>query len=109
MQLALGDVLQVFVNRQLEGRSGCRRALEAAEGLVPRVRLNQDGAGLAPNLRVVGVFDAAQPLVVDSDPAEQVRRELLVRVEPLAFLDGADAVEMEIGDAPRLIGGDLAP
>src|SRR3954465_13043400 len=41
----------------------------------------RDRARLAANLRIVGVLEAAEPVVVDPDPAEQVRRQLLVRIE----------------------------
>lgn len=54
-------------------------------------------------------LDAAHPVVVDTDPAEQVRRQLPVRVEPLALLQETDPVEVERGDALGLFGGDLPP
>ena len=74
VQLALGDVLQVLVDRQLERRSGGRQARDArAERVLPRVGLNQHRAGLAANLRVVRRLDAAQPDVVDADVSEQMR------------------------------------
>ena len=66
----------------------------------------EDRAGLAANLRVVGRLEAAQPVVVDADVAEQVRGELLVRVEALALLDEADAVEIQRGDALGAWSGD---
>jgi hypothetical protein len=107
VQFAFGDVLQVLVDRQLNARSGRRRTLEAAERVAARVRLHHDGAGLAADLRVVGVFEAAQPLVVDPHPAEQVRRQLFVRVEALALFDEANAIQVQGGDALRLIRRDL--
>ena len=79
VQLALGDVLQVLVDRQLDGRAGRRRPLDPAERLAPRVGLDEHRAALAANLRVVGRLDAAEADVVDADVAEQVRRQLLVR------------------------------
>src|SRR5439155_24410932 len=104
---AFGAALEVCGDRQLAARAGGRWPLRSAEGLMARVGAHQDGAGLAANLRIVGVLEAAQPLGVDADPAEQVRRQLLVRIEPLALLDEADAVEVQRGDALRLIGRDL--
>ena len=71
---------------------GGRRPLEAAEGVPPGVGVNEDRAGLAANLRVVGPLEPFEAVVVDADVAEQVRRELLVRVEAAALLDEADAV-----------------
>ena len=106
-ELAFGDVLEVLVDGQLDARTGGRRTLEAAEGVAAGVGVHRDRAGLAANLRVVGVLEAAQPLVVDADPAEQVRGQLLVRVETLALLDEADAVEVQRGDPLRLIRRDL--
>ena len=49
------------------------------------------------------------PLLSMPDPAEQMRRQLLVRVEALALLDEADAVQVQRGDAARLIRRDLPP
>ena len=46
VQLALGDVLQVLVDGQLDGRSGGRRPLEAAERVAPRVGLDEHRARL---------------------------------------------------------------
>ena len=80
VQLALGDVLQVLVDRQLDastpvvgGRSTRLNAWRRASvwtRIVP---------GLAADLRVVGRLEAAQAVVVDADVAEQVRGQLLVR------------------------------
>ena len=78
-QLALGDVLQVLVDRQLERRARRRRPLDAAERLPPRVGLDEHRAGAAADERVVGRLDAAQADVVDADVAEHVRRQILVR------------------------------
>src|SRR5262249_45012959 len=103
MQLALGDVLEILVDGQLDGRTGCRRTLEAAERMSPRVGLNEDRPLLAADLRIVGVLEAAQAGVVDSHIPEEVRGELLVRIETPALLDEADPLEVERGDAARLI------
>ena len=104
-QLALGDVLQVFVDRQLDGRAGRRRALEPAEGAAARVGLIQQLAQRAADLAVVGGFDARQPVVVDADKTEQLRGELLFRIEPAVFLDEVDAFEVQRRDAACLMRG----
>ena len=72
-QLALGDVLQILIDRQLERRTGGRRPLHAAERVPPRIGLDQDRAGLAPDERVVRPLDAAETDVVHPDIAEHVR------------------------------------
>ena len=107
VQLALGDVLQVPVDRQLDRGAGGRRALDAAEDVPAAVGRDQDRAGLSANLRVVRRLDAAQPVVVDADVSERVRREVLVGIEAAAFLDEPDAVELERRDAPRRVGRNL--
>jgi hypothetical protein len=49
-QFALGQVLQVLVDRQLKRRSGGRRLLEAAERMAPGVGLHVHRAGLPADL-----------------------------------------------------------
>src|SRR3954468_16294624 len=71
--------------------------------------MHEDRPGLPANLRVEGRFEAAQAGVVDAHPAEEMRRELLVRVKTLALFREADAVEIQLRDPPRLIRRDLAP
>ncbi len=61
-QLALGDVLQVLVDRQLDRCAGCRRTLETAERAAARVGLVEQLALLAADLAVVGGLDAAPAL-----------------------------------------------
>ncbi len=107
VQLALGDVLQVFVDRQLDRRPGSRRPLEAIERVAARVGVDEDLAFLAANLRVVGRLDAAQALVVQADEPEEVRRELGVGIVAAALLEEADAFEIESGDLLRFLRRDL--
>ena len=97
-QLALGDVLQVLVDRQLDGRAGRRRTLEPAEGAAARVGLIEQLAERAADLAVVGGLDAGEPFVVDADESQQLRGELLLRIEAAVFLDEPDAFEVELGD-----------
>ena len=107
-QLPLSDVLEVLVDRQLDARSRSRRPLEAAEGMAPRVGVNQNRPGLAADLGVVRVLEPVQPGVVEADIAEQMRRQLLVGIETPALLDEADAVEIQRRDAAGLLGRNLA-
>ena len=97
-QLALGDVLQVLVDRQLERRAGGRRPLDAAERVARGVGLDR-----APCPRGRGSACRRSPRcrrgrVVDADVAEHVRGELPVRVEAPALLHEADAFELQVGD-----------
>ena len=107
VQLALGDVLQVLVDRQLDRRPGRRRPLETIERVAARVGVNEDLAFLAANLRVVGRLDTAQTLVVQADEPEEVRRELGVGIVAAALLEEADAFEIERGDLLRFLRRDL--
>src|SRR6185436_18003017 len=104
----LCDVLQVLVNRQLNGRPGRWRTLEAAERVPAGVRLHEHLAGPSADLLVVRRLEAGEPRVVDADITEEAGRELLVRIEAAALRQEADAVEVQRRDAARLIGRDLA-
>src|SRR5439155_4067435 len=108
-QLAFGNVLEILVECQLDGGARCGRTLVPTERVTPGVGLNEDGSGLAANLLVVGVLEAAQAVVVDSDVPEQMRGQLLVWIEPPRFLEKADGVQVQRGDTARLIGRDLTP
>ena len=73
VQFALGDVLEILVDRQLEARAGgrhVRRPLEAAEGMTPGVRVNLDFAVLAADLFLVGELDAREAVVVETNVPE---------------------------------------
>ena len=72
-----------------------------------RVGLNEDRARLAADERVVGPFDPAEPDVVDTDVAKQVRRQLAVRVAPLVLANESDAFHLQVGHTSRLIGRHL--
>ena len=109
VELALDDVLQVLVDRQLDGRADRRRPLEPAERVPFRVRLHEDAAALAADAGIVGGLETAQAVVVDADVAEHVRPELLVGIEALVLLHEPDAVEIQLLDAAFLVGRDLAP
>ena len=97
-QLALGDVLQIFVNRQLDGRARRRRTLEPAEGVPARVGLIEQLSQGAADLAVVGGLDAGEPFVVDADESQQLSGELFLRIEPAVFFDEPDAFEIELRD-----------
>ena len=105
-QLALDDVLELLVDGQLEGAAGGGQPLDAAEAAAPGVDLHQHLAVAAADHRVVGRLDAAQAAVVDADVAEQLRRQLLLRVVAAALLHEADALEIEGGDPRRRLRGD---
>ena len=107
-QLALGDVLQVLVDRQLDRRAGGGWPLETAEGAPARVGLVQQLSERAADLAVVRRLDAGEPFVVGADEAEQLRGKLLLRIEAAIFLDESDALEVELGDARRLRRRDTA-
>jgi hypothetical protein len=97
-QLALGDVLKVLVNGQLDGRASGRRPLQTAEGTAPCVFFVEQLALRATDLTVVGRFEARKALVVHPNEAEQLRRELFLGIEPPILLDEPDAIERQIGN-----------
>jgi hypothetical protein len=103
-QLALGDVLEVLIDGQLERRAGGRWPLDPAEGMPARIGLNQDGARLAADERVVRAFDPAEPDVVDADVAQDVRRQVAVRVAPLVLADEPNPFHLQFSHPECLIG-----
>ena len=105
-QLALGDVLQVLVDRQLDGGARRRRPLEPAERAAARVGLVEQLALRAADLAVVGRLDAGEPFVVDADETQQLRRQLLLRIEAAVFLDETDALEVRARQCACACGGD---
>ncbi len=108
LQLALGDVLQVLVDGQLEVGARGRRPLDPAECVALGVGLNEHRARVSFDQIVIRRLDAREAGVVDADVAEQVRGQLLVGVEAPVFLHETDAFELQVGDAPRLVGRHLA-
>ncbi len=71
-ELSLGDVLQVGIERELERGTRRRGSLQPAEGSTPGISLDKDLPGTSGDLVVIGRLDPAQPLVVDTDVAEDV-------------------------------------
>ena len=68
VQLALGDVLQVLVDRQLDGRSGGRRPFEPAEGADGARRSESRIVPVLPRIcGVVGGLESAEAGVVETD------------------------------------------
>ena len=108
-QLALGDELEVLIDGQLEGRAGGGRALDLAEdALLPRVRLHEQLALPAAHLGVVRRLEAAETGVVETDVAEHVRGQLLVRIVAAALLEEPDPLQLELADPLLFVGRDLA-
>ena len=103
IELALRDVLQVLVDRELHRRTGGRRPFGPAVGVPSRVGLHEDLSRFAADQRIVRRLQAAEPLVIDAHPSDQMRRQFLVRIKPLAFRHEADAFEVELVDAPLLL------
>ncbi len=77
--------------------------------MAPRVDLDEDLPVAAANVLVVRRFDATQPDIVDANVAEQVRRQILLRVVATALLEEPDAGKAERSNAVRHVGRHLAP
>ena len=96
LQLPLGDVLQVLIDRQLERRAGRGLALDVArQRLTAGIALNQHSAVAAAHLDVEGRLEPAEPGVVETDVTEHVRQQLALRIEAAALLEEPDALELE--------------
>jgi hypothetical protein len=91
LQLALDDVLEIEIDRQLDRRAGSRRLLDARlQPVVARIPLDQNPAFVAANLRVVRRFDPAQPRVLVADKSQHVRAQVEVGVIPARLADEDD-------------------
>jgi hypothetical protein len=75
--------------------------------VAPGVGLNQHRARASLDQRVIGGLDAVEPGVVDAHVSEHMGGELLVGIEAPVLLHETDALELEIGNATRLIGRHL--
>src|SRR3982751_1632931 len=91
-KLALGDVLEVLIDCELDARAGGRRPLDATEHRVALgIGLYEDLAILAADLRVVRRLDASEADVVEPHVPEDVRGELRLRIVAAALLQQHDA------------------
>ena len=101
-QLALGDVLQVLVDRQLEAVTGGGAALLAdRDRLLQAVGLQQDPAIPSADPAVVDRLDPGQSTVVRPDVTEQRGAQLPLRVVAAALLVDGHAGKVEREDAGR--------
>ncbi len=108
-QLALSDVLQVQIERELDGRTRGRRLLNARiHALSARVHLEQHAPRAAPNDAVVSTFDTAEPFIVDTDEAEYVRGQFQFRVIAARPRDDANAGQLQGLQPWNLVGHDLS-
>src|SRR5262249_56796077 len=83
-QLALGQGLDLGVERELDARALHRRVGHsgAKKLATARVPLDSDAERLAANLLVEAALESRQPLGVGADEPEDVRGELTVRIHP---------------------------
>jgi len=107
-QLALGDVLQAFVDRQLERSAARRCALEAAEHMTARVVLHDQLAFVSAHDLVVGGFEALEADVVEPDVSKRVRAKLLVPLPVVSRLCGTQVrIDRHLGvDDNRRVAGE---
>src|SRR4029453_1865537 len=85
VELSFGDMLEELVDGQLERRPRRRRLLDPAENLVLCVSVNDHLTVFSADRLVECELDAAQAVIVDTNPAQQMRGELLVRIVTQAF------------------------
>ncbi len=76
----------------------------AVQPLLPRIGLHQQLALPAPHLGVVRGLEAAEPGVVETDVAEHVRGQLLVRIVAAALLEEPDPFQLQIADPLLFVG-----
>src|SRR3954451_9960459 len=107
-ELAVGDELQVLVDRQLEAGAGGREVLLARRHrLSPAVALQEDLSFLAADLVVERGFETGEAEIVDPDVSKQVRSELVVRVVTPALLVEEHPGKIQRLDATCFLGCDL--
>ena len=95
-ELALHDVLQRRIQRQLEGGARGRRGGHAVKRVALGIGGHQRLAVFAANQIVVLQLDASQPAVVEPDIPEHARHQLPHRVEAAALLAQTDAVQLQV-------------
>ena len=94
-QLALGNVLDFFVQRQYHVRAAFTLCFSTIEPALTRVRHHNNLFALAPDLAVQLVFDSAQALFIEIDEAENVRSKVALRINALILLLEVDAFQVQ--------------
>src|SRR5579862_402051 len=90
-ELFFGDVLNIFVDGESDADAGERGGFVAVDAAAAGVFGYEDVAGLAADLLVEGVFDAAEAAFVRIDVAEDVRSEGAAGINANGFFLDVDA------------------
>ena len=104
-QFFLGDVLNAFVDGQHDAGAGIGGGFVAIVKLALAIGHNHDAAGPAANQLIEFLLDAAHAFFVDIDPAEDVREEFVLGVDPAVFFLEEDAFQVHLVDTFDHIGG----
>src|SRR3954462_794048 len=76
----LRHILDRLIDREYDCLTRLRRDLHTLVRLAFRIAFEEQTSGLAGDLRVVKLFDAAETLAVEADVTKDVRRQRTVRV-----------------------------
>src|SRR5579864_516915 len=95
VEFALNDVLHLLVDSQDEILAGFGLALHSAEPLAARVHGDKHLARLAAQARLVAALDAAQAFVIETDIAQDLSRQLALRIEALGLLLEINAFKIQ--------------
>ena len=96
---ALGNVLDVGVDREDEIFAGQRLRLFAAQAVPLGIKRGDHVARCAVQFVVEAKFEAAEAIVIGADVAEDLCRKITVGVEALELLLKIDALQVEFADA----------
>ena len=94
-QLALGDVLDFFVERENHVHAAFSLRFSTVEPALACVGHHDDLFALAPDLAIQFVFDPTQPLFIEIDEAQYMRCEVALRIDALIFFLEVDASQIQ--------------
>ena len=85
-QLALHDVLDLFIDREHQIGSGFRLALYPPQPLPARIEGDQHATRFSSQAGIVAALQACQAFIVHAHIAQHLRRKLALGIKPLRFL-----------------------
>src|SRR5690606_22394599 len=94
LEYLLGEILEVAIDRELNRATGPllhRHRQLGQQAAAARVAQRRERRPLAAEILIEGALESLEPLAVGADEAEDLRRELLLRIEAPGLAQRADA------------------
>ena len=99
LQFPFGNVLNVLIDGEDNAVAGFRLLFDTGKPALARVDGNHQLAGLALELLVELSLQAAQPLIVGANVAQNLRRQFALGIKALGFFLVVDALQIQRPDA----------